>query len=255
MEKMDTKFEGNTSIEIDLKAILLKIKTYWYVLIIGVLIGMIFAMGYFVSFITPIYQSSAMVYLRGNSSNTISLEALQLGSQLTSDYEIIFKSRPVMEKVIKKLNLNMSPEGLSSLISISNPSDSRILKITVTHVDPEMARDIANEVTSYGMDSVREIDAQEPYVVEQAVTNTANVGLSKTKALGTGALLGFVVALGCIVLRYIFNDNVQSIEDVERTLHVPVLTVVAEDKSLAYNKKKNGKKDKVNEEGGAKDGK
>lgn len=233
--------EENQETEIDLVALFMKIKSLWYVAIIGMLIGAIVTVAYAAFLSTPLYSSSSLVYLRGSSS-TISLQDLQVGSELTSDYEVIFKSRPNMEKIIDDLDLDMSTSTLSSMITITNMTDNRFLQVTVTSEDPELSKNIANEVVECGMDNIREIDSQEPYLVEDAIANNQKIGSSTLKKGIIGALAGLIVALGIIFIHFILSDRMTSIEDVERTLELPVLAVVIEDKSLNYKKRRLRKK-------------
>ena len=46
--------------------------------------------------------------------------------------------------VIEELGLPYSCQQMQSMLTISNPEDTRILYITVTHPDAKMAADIAN---------------------------------------------------------------------------------------------------------------
>ena len=171
--------EENQEVEIDLKALFLKIRSLWYVVILGALTGIFVSVLYGKLMTAPMYSASSMVYLR-SSSQSISLQDLQLGSELTKDYEIIFKSRPNLENVIADLDLDMSVGQLSGMIAISNPTDTRILQVSVSSEDPDLSASIVNEVVENGMQTVREIDSQEPYVVERAIPNTTNVGTSLT---------------------------------------------------------------------------
>ena len=242
MDSMENnEIVSNQYDKIDLVAFFIKLKSLWYVVVIGALIGTLLASIYSTFLTTPMYESSAMVYIRG-SSKSISLQDLQLGAELTKDYEIIFKSRPNLEKVISKLNLEYDVETLTKMISISNPSDTRILQVSVTSIDASLSKEIANEVVNYGMDSIREIDSQEPYLVEKAIAKNKKVGASFIKMAATGMLLGIVTALGIIFIRFVLSDEIKSIEDVERVLELPVLAVVVEDKALSYTKKKSQKK-------------
>ena len=229
----------NEEITIDLKWLLLKVKKYWYFILIGFLAGVLLGIMY-KAFSTPQYKASSLVYLR-NGDSSISLQDLQIGSELTKDYEIIFKSRPNLEKVISKLNLDYTYEQLNGMVTINNLTDTRILKVEVVSDDPKISKDIANEVVSYGMDSVREIDSQEPYLVEKAIQNNESISTSLIKLIAIGGLLGVLIALGIIFLRFTLSENIQSIEDVERSLNLPVLAVVMEDKGLNYKKRSNKK--------------
>ena len=229
----------NEELTIDLKGLLLKVKKYWYFILIGFLAGVLLGIMY-KAFSTPQYKASSLVYLR-NGDSSISLQDLQIGSELTKDYEIIFKSRPNLEKVISKLNLDYTYEELNGMVTINNLTDTRILKVEVVSDDPKISKDIANEVVSYGMDSVREIDSQEPYLVEKAIQNNESISTSLIKLIAIGGLLGVLIALGIIFLRFTLSENIQSIEDVERSLNLPVLAVVMEDKGLNYKKRSNKK--------------
>lgn len=233
----------NDEIEIDLRAFFLKLKTKWLTCILGLLIGAVLALGYSVFLTDSKYQSTAMVYLRGNDSSSISIQDLQVGTQLTKDYEIIFKSRPVLESTIDELNLDMSTKELSNLISITNTEDTRILSITATADTPELAKDIANSIMNNGVQKVSEIDAQQPYVVETAIENSARVGMSRSRTTILGAVAGLVITLGYIFLRFVLSDNITSADDLENVLNVPVLAVVLDDSQMDFKKMaKNNKK-------------
>ena len=230
----------NEEITIDLKGLLLKVKKYWYFILIGFLAGVLLGIMY-KAFSTPQYKASSLVYLR-NGDSSISLQDLQIGSELTKDYEVIFKSRPNLEKVISKLNLDYTYEELNGMVTINNLTDTRILKVEVVSDDPKVSKDIANEVVSYGMDSVREIDSQEPYLIEKAIINNESISTSLIMIIAIGGILGVFIALGIIFLRFALSENIQSIEDVERSLNLPVLAVVMEDKGLTYKKRNNKNK-------------
>lgn len=234
MNSINTSNE-NYYIELDLKGLIFKIKSYWYFIIIGLLIGATFGVGYKMKD-TDKYQASSMIYLRGEG-NSISLEGLQIGSELTNDYEIIFKNRHNLEKVISRLNLNYTTQQLSGMISISNPENTRILKVQAISDNANLSKDIANEMVNVGIDSIREINSQEPYLVEKAIINDNSISISLKKSVMIGAVLGVILTSLGITIKFIFSDNIQSIEDVEYTLGFPVLAVVVESKTLNYDKK------------------
>ena len=120
-------------------------------------------------FMTPQYTASSSIYILGSTAN-ISNISLTLSSQLTADFTILAKSRPVVENVIEELDLDMSYEQLSNNIAVENPSETTILKITATDTDPKMAKSIANamaDATATRVANVMNID--KPNVVEKAV--------------------------------------------------------------------------------------
>lgn len=62
-----------------------------------------------------------------DSSASATYSELQSGSMLTKDYMELVKSRPVLEKTISKLNLDMEPEDLADMIETDTPTDTRII--------------------------------------------------------------------------------------------------------------------------------
>lgn len=237
---------ASDEIEIDLRGLFLKLRQHWWMIIISIMIGVLLFGIYVFGFVKAQYQSSSLIYIRGTSSSKItSLQDLQLGAELTKDYEIIYKSRPVLEKVIKDLSLDMNVSTLEHMISFSNPSDTRILKVSVTSEDAKLSRDITNAVVKYGTDEVKEIDAKEPYMIEKAIINENKVSPSYKMYLMIGALIGLMISAGGITLMFILNDRIASVEDVERYLELPVLCVVSESAILAMNEKATKKRKKV----------
>lgn len=243
----------NDEIEIDLRAFFLKLKNKWMYLVVSFVIGSLVALLYATFLSSPTYQATSLVYIRGNGTS-ISIQDLQVGSQLTKDYEIIFKSRPVLKRALDTIQANaytgdskeivedLTIKQISDSLTISNTEDTRILNLTAQAGTPEVARDIANAVMEQGISKVREIDAQEPYVIEKAIQSPVKVGMSRSKMTILGGLAGFIVMLGAIFLKFILSDYASSADDLERVLGVPVLTVVLEDSELSYKTKKTRKK-------------
>lgn len=223
------------NIEIDFTAFFKKIISLWYLCLIGLLSGALVGILYFNVFSTPMYESTSMVYLR-SANKKLSLESLQLNSSLTNDYQLIFSSRPNLEKVIDELHLKYNVENLKKMITIENPDETRILQITVKSKSPKEARNIANSLVNAGMDDIREIDSQEPYVVEKGVLNTNRVGISMLKLTFLTSFAGLAIVIAFIFIKFKLNDSFTSSDDVEKTLGVPVLAVIAEDESLTYAK-------------------
>ena len=142
-------------IEIDLSEIFhILLKKIWAIIFCFVIGAG--ATGFYTKvFITPQYQASSMLYILGSSSGAaIDLTDLQIGTQLTSDYQTLATSRPVLNKVIKNLKLNTQYESLKKTITLENPTDTRFLKISVKNPDPKLAADISNEISQVVIDRV-----------------------------------------------------------------------------------------------------
>lgn len=233
--------------EVDLAELMLALVKRWWMIIMGGLIGILLAGIYSYQVATPMYSASSAIYMRGSGNTVASLQDLQIGAELTNDYEEIFKSRPILEEVVSQLDLGISYKELRDKIQLSNPSDTRILRITVEGPDPTEAANIVNTLVKVGMDSVKEIDAKEPYLVEEAVADWDKISPSEGKNMVLGGLIGMIIVIGIVTFRFIMNDRIRTEEELEKVIQGPVLASLPE--SGVYNferarKRKGNKKSK-----------
>ena len=122
-------------------------------IILCFLIGAVLFNAFAYFLIKPTYQSTAKLYVVSASDDSIvNLQDLNIGSSLTKDYEDLILSYPVLDQVIEKLGLDMDSEGLAKMITLENPSDTRVLKITVTSTDKQQACDIANTLANVSIE-------------------------------------------------------------------------------------------------------
>jgi len=121
----------------------------------------------------------------------------------------------------------MTTEELSSMISIDNPKDTRILSITVSDVDPMRAQAIVNEITKDSSSYIADImEMVPPKTIEEGVAaiKPSSPRVKKNAMLG-GLGLAFV-ACGLICLKVIMDDTIKSEEDIEKYLGMSVLAVI-----------------------------
>ena len=166
---------AETEEEIDLVEVFYLLWGHILQIIACFLAGALLAFGFTYFFVTPMYQASASIYIVSASNNSIvNLTDLQIGSQLTADYQELMLSRPLLQDVIKNLDLDTSYRSLAGQVSITNTNDTRILKVTVTDSDPERAADIANELIKQARIYLPEImETETPNVVEDAPRSPA----------------------------------------------------------------------------------
>lgn len=219
--------ERQTNDEIDLKELFLVLKRRILIIIAAMAAGIVIMAGYTVLLVTPLYSATSMLYVLTTSTSITSLADIQLGTQLTSDYAILMKTHPVIDTVIENLQLDMTYNQLVGKISISNPSDTRILQITVTDPVPETAQKIANELASVTVEQMAKVmKTDEPSIAEEAQLPTTPVSPSIKKNCMMGALIGLVISAGIIIAIYLLNDRIRTEEDVEKYLGITTLGAI-----------------------------
>ena len=217
----------NDEMEIDLLQLFYALKKKIWFILAAMIIGGGLAGAYSKFLITPQYSSTSMMYILSKETTLTSLADLQIGSQLTEDYKVIVNSRPVLGEVIDSLALDMSYEQLLAKVSIGNPTDTRILTVTVTDPDPYRAKAIVDCVAETASDYIGEImEMIPPKIIENGTVATRKTSPSNGKNAVLGALVGMVLVCGVIVIQVIMNDTVRTEEDVERYLGLTVLASV-----------------------------
>lgn len=223
----EKNLRDNDEMEIDLLQLFYALKKKIWFILAAMIIGGGLAGAYSKFLITPQYSSTSMMYILSKETTLTSLADLQIGSQLTEDYKVIVNSRPVLGEVIDSLALDMSYEQLLAKISIGNPTDTRILTVTVTDPDPYRAKAIVDCVAETASDYIGEImEMIPPKIIENGTVPTMKTSPSNGKNAVLGALAGMILVCGVIVIQVIMNDTVRTEEDVERYLGLTVLASV-----------------------------
>lgn len=223
---METKNED--IIEIDLKELFfVLLHKFWIILLVGVVgaAGTAFVSSYLIQ---PKYTSKTSIYvINRQDENRLTYSDLQMGTQLTKDYMILVKSRPVTEQVISNLNLDLTHEELSEMIEVEIPEDTRILEIIVRHHDPYIAKQLADSiafVSSERMVSVMEMDKVN--VVEPGNLPIEPSSPKVLKNTIIGGVAGVVLVSFILILIHVMNDSIRSSEDIEKYLGITTLGVI-----------------------------
>lgn len=214
-------------LEIDLREIFAVLMSR---LLLIILVGVIFAggTGVFCKFImTPIYTSTTQLCILSNQTSISSLSDLAIGTQLTQDYVVVTKSRPVVEKVIDNLELDMTYEDLLAVTTVDNPDDTRILTISVTNPDPVLAKQIVDQYAEVSRTRIAELmDINEPGIIEEGHVAERKTSPTTTKNAFIAGLLGVFLAAAYVIIRYLMDDTIKSSEDVERYLGLNTLGIL-----------------------------
>jgi len=224
----DKKITGRTAqdnvVTIDLLDLGRHMLLHWKLFMLLMLLCGIAAFIYCRFFATPLYSSTSGLYVFSKSTSVTSLADLQIGSSLTNDYETVITGRPILDRVIMRLKLNETYNSLRSKINVSNPSDSRILYITVTDPDPEMAKEIADRTASIAATFIsQKMDQDPPSIIQTGYTDGAPVSPRTMRTTVIAVLLGALAAAAYVTIEYLMNDTVMTPEDVQEKLGLNVL--------------------------------
>ena len=211
------------------------------------LIGAVIMNAYSYFLVRPTYKSTAKMYVVSASKNSVvDLDALNIGTSLTADYEQLMLSYPVLEQVINQLNLDMDSDTLAKMITLENPTATLSLHINVVSTDPKSARDIANTLMDVSVDYLpKTMSTNAPNVAQKAKLADHKDGPSYTKYTMIGALAGAFLYCMYLVVKYLMDDTIHTADDMEKYFDIVPLAVIPDVEELASEKQqKKGKLEK-----------
>lgn len=236
----------NDEVEIDLREIFGLLIDKLAIIVLAAVLGAAIAFTYTKFLVSPVYQSKTQVYVTNNKLTTtdqINVNDLQSSNYLTKDYMILVKSNPVLDKVIADLGLKMSTSELAGKIHVSTPTDTRILTIAVNDTDPIMAKKIADAVREASKAQIQAVMGIETVnTVEEAKLPENPVSPNTKMNVLIGFILGFVIAVALVIIRFMLDDSIKAQEDVEKYLGLSVLGLIPEFENSDSKKKKKKKK-------------
>lgn len=218
--------------ELDLKELL---QIFWEKKLEIILITAIFiviGVIYTLAFVTPKYDSSTKLLLATNSSKgtegaeSITTTDVTINSKLVSTYSELVKSNKIIRKVISNLSLEADQEEkIRKNISVTDITDTEVIKITVRNEDPALSSKIANEIAKVFIATVKEYyGIENVHVVDEAEVEEAPSNINHTKDVIIFAAAGIVVAFMYVLLVNMLDTTIKSSEDIEK---VTGLTVIA----------------------------
>lgn len=213
--------------EIDLLELFYRLVERWKYIAAAAVAGALVMIIYSFILATPVYEATSKLYVMSASDSAINLSDLQIGSYLTSDYQEVFNTWEVQEMVMQNLGLDYSYQELSEMITISNPSNTRILNVTAKSSDPQLAARLANEFASVASSYISEtMKTDEPSLLSEALTPVKPVSPKKTMNTILGFLVGALLMIAVVTVQFIMDDKIKTAEDIRRYANLPTLALV-----------------------------
>lgn len=214
--------------EIDLKELFdyLKGKIIW--IILAVFFAVIVGNVYTIITRVPMYKTNVSLVLvsekNGDGNEVYNSSEQQLNKNLVGTYSEIAKSKTVLNKVIKNLDLDISYTDLKNRIEVTSVENTEIINIYVSDKNPKMATIIANEISSVFVTEVNNFYKLNNVNILDEATNVKtpyNVNYVKDNIIYV--LIGIVVSLGVLFIIFYFDTSIKTSEEIEKKLGLTVI--------------------------------
>lgn len=204
-------------------------RKFWLILLPALLCAaLMFA--YTVFYVTPLYQSTAVMYINASTSSSIDINGLNTARDLVSTYSYLVKNaRGTLEEVAVKTGLPYSYEQLRSMVSVSGGADTEFLEITVRCPNAEEACLIANTIMEVlpGRAAATNLNST-IHPTDWAVVAKEPSSTGEVQNAMIGFIVGFLIGVVLVVLGEILNDTIQSEDWLTQTFkeELPLLSVI-----------------------------
>ena len=224
-EKKENRKRQQEPKTVDLGGMFFRIlEKFWIILVSAAVCAIV--MGVLAGNSVMTYSATSKLYIVNKDSSGVNISDLQLGTVLTLDYQEVFKTWEVHEMVIEELDLPYSYQQMQSMLTISNPEETRILYITVSNPDAKMAARIANAYAKAAKTFITNtMEGVEPsdfsIALEPSVGSGANVGSSAV----IGFVGGGVLAVAILAFLFVLDNRPRSPEAIQQYGGIPTLSV------------------------------
>lgn len=217
--------EETVGMEMTLEDIFLTLKKRW-LLIVSLVVIFAGVAGWYTSYTYfPMYTTTTTVL--------VNRQDITLGMSSSSDFYIREDLLSTFQGIINSVKLRnevahcLETKNLGS-VSVSS-DDSSIIRIKVTHADPELGAEVANMTAIVFQEMIKEMMYDmDSSILDEAVPSYVPQSMNLSTKVMIGAILGGMVGVGICFLREYLDKTVKSPKEVELILEIPIMGVIPE---------------------------
>ena len=216
--------DKNEDVEIDLVEIWQVIKKQFGLLVIIVILCAVLAGVISKFFIAPKYTSSSTIFLTPSISETgvVDYTSQNSNEKLVNNVMALLVQDNILSEVAKQTGME-SVEDLRNQIKVSNDTNTTLVKVEATTLDPKLSKNIVNSTVNVFIDTMQEnLNLKNIEIVDKAKLSYEPSGPNVKKNILMGAAAGFVIDALIVVLKVLTNTKLKSKEEAEKYLKLPV---------------------------------
>lgn len=209
-------------VEIDLVEIFDTLKKRWLMIVSFIIVAMGLSFGYTVWSYVPMYSTSTTIVVnRQDVTSGMSSSDFYLREDLILTFQGIINSQNLRARVSDELDTT----NLGS-ISVS-ADDSSIIRIRVTHSNPDMAAEIANTTAGVFREIIKEMMYDmESSVLDEAIVPMAPQGMNLKMNILVAGVLGGMIGVGLCFVIELLDRTFKQPKQLTQLINIPVIGVI-----------------------------
>ena len=231
--------------EITVFDVINKLIDKWYIVASSVVVFVLTAYIYVNFFCTPMYNSTAKLFIFNTEAEGQSSSEVTISTYLARDYAELIVDRTVLETVIDNLDLDFSYNGLKSAVSVNNPEGTRILEITVKTKNGKLSKRIADEVCKVSQEKIVDLmGIGRVNIISKGHVPSSPSSPNKGQFIWSAFAAALIFSALIIFLLLLISDKIDSEDDIQRYLDLSVLATIPYASATAKRKTGNIKRKK-----------
>ncbi len=208
------------------------LKKRWKAMVLITMISTLFSIILSCYIISPKYEASTKVFIgKENSKNTnYSDNDVSMYQKLLKTYAELITTNNLVGKAIDKEGLKITSEEVLKGLTVTPRNDTQILEIKYTSKDKFLAKDVLDSITNEFIESSTElIPNGNIEIIENVEVPKNPISPNKKLNISIGFLVGLMISIGLIFLVEFLSNTVNTKEQLEQILRIPVIGVIPDD--------------------------
>jgi capsular exopolysaccharide synthesis family protein len=171
----------------------------------------------------PVYQASAIIILTCGPTNASPYDCTSASLEAIPTYAQLLNNAVVLNPIVAQ-HQGLTLNQLNAMLTVKPQSNTQIIELDVQNTNPQLAMQLANEVSS---SFAKYINSQYTAYVQvlPAQLPTTPTSPKPLPFAGLGALVGLGLALALIVIFEWIDDRPRSPEEVQRDMGLEILAM------------------------------
>lgn len=241
MKKTETKKNETPDVEINIIPILKEIlRRLWLIALVGLIVGGAVFVGTKI-FIKPTYRSGFTAYVNNKQSkeNTdfLSSSDISASKQLVLTYQKILTSNTILTASASSMGFDASYGTLQKMVFTEVKDDTEIISVYVVDTDPQFAYEYAQAIAKTAPQYMAEIvEGSSMKIIDHPEFSDKRYKPSYMQFAFIGFLIGAVIVLLFVIIRYFMDDTVKDENEIETRFSIPILGVIPDVTKASSNR-------------------
>ncbi|MCD7839263.1 MAG: Wzz/FepE/Etk N-terminal domain-containing protein [Erysipelotrichaceae bacterium] len=221
--------EMNDKIEINLLELFEYLKKRIGRIIIFTLVCMIVVAAVTIFLIPEKYTSTARIFPKmetSSESGTVTdTTSISVNTSMINNYVELIGGTSILGEVADQLGMERSE--IQNSISVSNETDTMIISISATTMDPKLSKEIVDTTIDVFYEEIKEkLDVDNMITVDKAEVPTSPSSPNFIRNVAISGLVGIVISCGYYFIKFMMDTRIHTKEEAEKYFEIPVLGVI-----------------------------